>query len=228
MKDLIDRYFENTLSDEEKRVFFTLLDKDDLLKEEFNFQQNLKNAVHAKEREELKYFLKKLEATRKQKKWSWIAGTAAVFLLVLGLVFIPFKNTEYRLAEKYFHPLPNIINPIQRGDGGRDNTNLAFEKYEAENYNGAVVEFEKFKEQPFAKLYLGISYLALKNPSKAIEILESFSHTDLPLETYRKWYLALAYLETGEKRISKELFLDLSKFKNPVQEQSKQILMELE
>lgn len=219
---LLDKYFEKDLSKEEEEQLLKQVEEDAILKEEMHFQTTVKKAIHSKEREELKAFLKVVE--KKKRRFRLIAGMAASLLVLFGLWFFSLEDSPNKLADNYFQPLPNLIQPTVRGES---QTNKVFEAYDSENYVEAVTEFKKILNEPYSNLYLGVSYLALNDVKDAISILEKYRPSDTVYEDYRKWYLSLAYLKNNEKTKAVDLLTELTQKVNPVQEQAKKILNDL-
>lgn len=226
-KSWIDRYFEGDLSPDEEQALLEKVAQDPELRQEWEYQQAVKKAVHQKEREELKSFLQGAEARRGRGKILLWAGAAASVILLTGIGFYFLRDNSTALAQAYFHPLPNMVSPVVRSaDPDTGEVLGAFRAYEEENYADAVSEFKKLGEKPYAALYEGISYLALDSTVAAQRTLSRFSATDaeLPLETYRKWYLGIACLKNGEKEKAKALFRELAADDNPVREKAAELL----
>lgn len=228
MNDILDRFFEKSLNAEEEADFLKRLETDPKLKAEFDFRNSVKKAVT---RKELKASLQQMEAKKSKDINPWIfGGIAASILLVFGVWVFSLNNPNKQLAYDYFQPLPNMVNPIVRGENMEDSTRTAFEKYEKEDYRRAIKEFEKLGEKsPEVLLYLGISYLAERDPEESIRVLSGFSTNDSTqsIESYRKWYLALAYLEDNQDEEAKKLLKDLQRYENPVQHQSNEIIVRI-
>lgn len=228
-KSWIDRYFEGDLNPEEEQALLKMMEQNPEFRAEWEFQKNVKATIHRKEREELKSFLREVEGRRQRNKMPLWAGVAAALVLVTGTWFYFLRDNSSLLAQTYFHPLPNMVSPVVRnGDSGPE-TDTAFRAYEEGRYAEAVREFKRAGEKPYAALYEAISYLALDSTEAALHILSGFSATDgdLPLETYRKWYLGLACLKSGEKEKARALFTELAAYTNPVQEKAGELLEKL-
>ena len=69
--DLIDRYFENSLTPKEQILFNDLLLNDSVFKSEFQFQKDLKKVIASNQQEELKTALNEIEG-RTQKGFGFI------------------------------------------------------------------------------------------------------------------------------------------------------------
>lgn len=228
-KSWIDRYFEGDLTPEEEQVLLERMAQDPELRAEWEFQQAVKGAIYRKEREELKSFLREVEAGRSRRKMRLWMGAAASLLLLSGIWFYFLRDNGPSLAQAYFHPLPNLVSPVVRSTDSARESDAAFRAYEDGRYAEAVRAFKKAGEKPYAALYGAVSYLAIDSTRAALHILNSFSATDhdLPLETYRKWYLGIAFLKTGEKEKARALFTELAAYTNPVQEKAVEILEKL-
>lgn len=228
-KSWIDRYFEGDLAPEEERAFLERVAQDPELRAEWEFQKAVKGSIHRKEREELKSFLREVEGGRSRGRIRLWAGAAASLLLLTGMWFYFLRDNGPSLAQAYFHPLPNLVSPVVRSADPAGESDAAFRAYEDGRYAQAAEEFKKGGEKPHAALYRAISYLAIDSTGTALHILEGFSASDgdLPLETYRKWYLGIALMKTGEKEKARALFTELAAYTNPVQEKATEILKKL-
>ncbi|MCP9770778.1 hypothetical protein EGI22_22975 [Lacihabitans sp. LS3-19] len=239
MEELIEKYFENTLTEQELKAFEENLRSNASFKEEFEFQKSLKQSIHLKERNELKSILKgfdnknsdvRFEIQKNNKVWRFAAAAVVLILAAFGIYKYQTdgKNTQ-DLYLAYHQPYPNIVAPNVRGENTEGIKNEAFKAYEAENYQEAIRLFSQIKDEEFAIFYTAISYLELNENQKAIEILKSnkFSETPFPFETYNKWYLALAYLKTGQKNEAKTILEDLTKTDNPQKQKAQELLNEL-
>lgn len=228
-KSWIDRYFEGDLSSEEEQALLKKVEQDPEFREEWDFQHSVKRAVHRKEREELKDFLREVESRRGGGKMSFWAGVAASLVLLTGIWFYFLRDNSASLAQAYFHPLPNMISPVVRSTGAARGSDAAFRAYEDGRYTEAIREFKKAGGAPYAALYGAVSYLAIDSTEAALRALSSFSTIDgdLPLETYRKWYLGIARLRNGEKDKAKALFRELQAYPNPVQKKAGELMEKL-
>ena len=228
MNPLIEKYFENSLNQEEKEVFGTQMKESSEFRSEFEFENNLKAALHNQERKEMKAFLQSLDNTPGRSYWGWISGIAATILLVSSLLFFLTPKQNGKLAEAYFHPLPNMISPAVRSTNTTSALNKAFELYDNESYDKAAEEFLKLENAPYASVYAGISYMAAGRYDKSLAVLNAGELEDTTFEAYRKWYLGLTYLRKGEQQQAKQIFKQLGENSSPVTEMAKKILSELE
>ncbi len=224
MKDfnLIDKYFNNSLTPKEKLLFNELLQNDKEFKKEFLFENDLKKAISFNQREELKTKLQGFEhniqknskVIRLSKKWL----VAASIILLIGLGFFFIKSSFYPSSEKLyaqnFKPYRNIIQPIVRGESANTIEYLAFLAYENNNYHKAINLFNSIDSQDatYVSFYKAMCYLSLDKPSEAINLLlpitmlSNLEGNNKKLSEKADWYLALAYLKTDEKNRAISLF----------------------
>ena len=119
-----------------------------------------------------------------------LSGIAASISILLAVFLTPSDSNSF---EKYFEPYPDLIS-------NRDvvNNGNAMYYYGNMQYELAITAFEeKSKLSDFEKLYLGISYLAADQLSKAQKTFLQLQQTER--EPYARWYLALCYLKSKEK-----------------------------
>jgi tetratricopeptide (TPR) repeat protein len=217
--ELLTRYLDGELDDDQSRKLEVSIKEDDDLKEEFN---NLKisieaiksfgliekvNSIHSEMIKELKEQpIHKIGARN-----SFVKNTlriAATVVILLGSAFIYlyitlssnslFKNnfTEYTLHE----------------NRGNDNQSLIEQEYKLAHYSKAV---ELFQQQPSKTLQdyfiAGNAWLELNNPSEAIQCFLSVQQINATQQTHlyqddAEYYLAMSYLKNGEPSKAIPLF----------------------
>ena len=214
--DLIDRYFENSLSPKEQQLFNDLLQNNSEFKTELEFQKDLKKIISQKQQEDLKSTLIEIES-RSQKSSrlmlipkKWMIAASLLILTSLGIWGIQstyFPSNEAIYAN-YFEPSRNTVQPIVRGENLNTIEYRAFVAYEAQNYHKAINLFNSVQSpnKAYINFYIGISYLALNKPEEAIEVLKPISK-QTTLEGKQKdfnkraqWYLALAYVKINDEQ----------------------------
>lgn len=223
--DLIDRYFENSLSPKEQKIFNDLLQNDTDFKEEFTFQKDLKKVIAINQQEELKQVLTNKESDIQNdsifsllpKKWL----VAASLVLLLGLSTWTFKSTFYPSNEsiyaEYFQPARNIVQPVVRGEEINTIEYKAFVAYESKDYYKAINLFNSVEESDKASIlfYKSLCFLALDKSEEAIGILTPLANADHLVsedgEIYEmsKWYLGLAYIQNGDNQEASTQFAEI-------------------
>jgi len=214
--DLIEKYFENSLTPKEQLVFNDLLQNDEAFKNEFIFEKDLKKVIAINQKENLKStlqnFEKKLENNSKifflPKKW--LAAASIILLIGLGFWFV--KNTYFPSDEKIyaqnFEPYRNIIQPIVRGEKINTIEYKAFVAYENNECHKAINLFNSStnSEADYIQFYKAMCYLSLNKTSNAINLLlpiataNTQENTNKNFKEIANWYLGLAYLKNNEKQ----------------------------
>ncbi len=221
--DLIDRYFDNSLSPKEQLLFNDLLQNNEDFKNEFVFQKDLKKIIALNQRENLKSTLQQFEdnAIKNTKilflSKKWLIAASLALLIGLGFWFV--KNTYFISSEKLFtqnfEPYRNIIQPIVRGESSNTIEYRAFLAYENNDYHKAINLFNSVNNQDatYVSFYKAMCYLSLDKTTEAINLLEpiilssNLQEKDKKLSEKADWYLALAYLKTGENKKAVSKFL---------------------
>ena len=214
--DLIDRYFENSLTPKEQILFNDLLLNDSVFKSEFQFQKDLKKVIASNQQEELKTALNEIEG-RTQKGFGFIMFpkkwmVAASLLVFVSMGFWGAKSTYFPSNEaiysKHFSPCRNTIQPVVRGETINTIEYRAFVAYEAKNFHKAINLFNSVKnpEEAYIKYYKGLCFLQLEKTDEAIELLAplasatSLEGKSVNFNNKARWYLALAYIKNNETK----------------------------
>ncbi len=234
MEELINKYFEKSLTERDLVEFNQRLETDVEFKAEFDFQKSVQSAIHSKERAEIKNLVASFEKPKLQKVWWKYAAAAVVVIIGAWVVFQQFlsKPNPSELYLSYYQTYPNIVAPNVRGENQENLTTKAFLAYDSGDFQTAAQLFGELKTQTsedYVVFYEGISYLEVNKPEKTIALFENknFTNRDAQLEVYRKWYLALAFLKTGKKEQSVEILKGLSITENPQKEQALKLLNKL-
>lgn len=234
MEELINKYFEKSLTERELVEFNQRLEVDAEFKAYFEFQKSVQSAIRSKERAEIKNLVASFEKPKHKNGW-WKYAAAAVVVIVGGLVVFQqyiFKPSPSELYLSYYQTYPNIVAPNVRGENQENLKTKAFLAYDSGDFQTAAQLFGELKTQTseyYAVFYEGISYLEINKPEKTIALFKNknFTNRDDQLEVYRKWYLALAFLKTEKKEQSVEILKGLSITENPQKEQALKLLDKL-
>jgi hypothetical protein len=234
MEDLINKYFEKSLTTKELEDFHQKLNLDAEFKTEFEFQKSVQSAIKSKERAEIKNLIAGFEKPQKRNFW-WKYAVAAIVVIVGGGVILQHfltKNSSSELYLSYYQTYPNVIAPNVRGESEDNLKTKAFAAYDAGDFQTASQLFGELKTQineDYAVFYEGVSNLEINKPDKTIALFENkkFRGSTNSLEDYRQWYLALAYLKTGNNENAKKILSEISKTKNPQKTKAVEILSKL-
>ncbi len=213
-ENLINRYFEGTLTPQENLLFDDLLKNQSNFSEEVAFQKMTKAAITLEKRKELKVKLQEFEknnkTSKKSKTWLYIAASIAL-ILGISLFFVNEDPSNNKLYAQYFEAFPNTVAPIVRSDSDKNLKNDAFAAYENENYEKASQLFSQLitsTTEEFAPFYKAMSLMKLDQIKEASALLAetnwSISYSDKAL-----WYLALCKLKENKNSETKVLLQDL-------------------
>lgn len=233
-EQLLERYFENQLSEEEQRIFKNYLDTDASFAAEFTFQKKVQQAIALNEREALKKKLQSFETAKSNTNWisKWSVAASITLALVAGYWFMNQSPDNIELYNQYYQTYPNVIAPTVRGESKTDLKSKAFFAYDTRNYQKAYVLFSQLyatDKEDYALFYSSVSLIELDKHSEALLLLEKFNTaTNNPFSPFVAWYKALTYLKLDDKEKAIELLQPLSEIQNPQQEQAQKLLEELD
>lgn len=233
-EQLLERYFEHQLSEEEQNILQNYLDTDASFAEEFAFQKNVKQAITLNERAKLKQKLQSFESPKSTKKWisKWSVAASIAFVLGASYWFMNQSPDTIELYDQYYQSYPNVVAPTVRGESTSDLKSQAFYEYDSGNYPKAYELFSQLyanDKDDYALFYSSLSLIEMDKPQEAIALMDQFDLTkNNGFTPYFKWYKALSYLKIGEKEKATELLQSLSENQNPQQEQARKLLEELD
>ncbi len=227
--ELIDRYFENSLSPKERIEFNELLQTNESFRNEFLFHKDLKKAITRHQNEELKETLGQFESKLHRSSgfsvvpMKWIAAASLALLLSIGSWTVKnyvFPSNE-RIFETYYEPYPNTVVPIVRGEQVHSIEYRAFLAYEAGEYHKAINLFNSVENagDKYIQFYTALCMLSVNNTEDAIQTLmpltESSPGTLQNIDCRQKsyWYIGLAYLKQGEEQKAK-YYMDILRNQN--------------
>lgn len=213
--DFIDKYFSNSLSPKEESEFDDLLHSDDEFKSEVAFAEDVQKVIYKNQRNDLKKVLQNFEQDKPTVKLfniskKWLVAASILIIVSLGSIFV--KNSFYPSPEKLFvenyEPYRNIVLPVERGVNSNSIEQSAFVAYENGNYHKAINLFNSVpnNNEQYILFYKSMCYLSLNKTNDAISLLKAIKESDTTLNSeinfneLANWYLALAYLNTGEVR----------------------------
>lgn len=211
--DLIDRYFKNSLSPKDQKLFNELLQNDPEFKEEFVFQKDLKKVLSSIQNDELKSTLSNFEEVADKrsyffsipKKWLVAASIMLVFALGLWGVKSTFYPSNEALYAEYFQADENTVVPIVRGEEIHSIEYRAFVAYEEENHHKAINLFNSISnpEQTYILYYKALCYMSLDKFEEASNLMNqvvekgALENEFSNFETRAHWYMALAHIKMG-------------------------------
>jgi predicted negative regulator of RcsB-dependent stress response len=219
--EIIDRYLNGELSEEELKDFNKLLESDLQLRRELSLEKDLNKIILETDIYE---FGNKVKATReamllqkpnpngfdktvrlRSKKWYLLAASIIVLVGLLGYLY--FLQNQQISSEKLFLQYYSKYHSDIAARSGDEISNdpfiLGLNEYEDDNYNDAIrylnQEINEDSLNFTAQLYLGISYMEKNNLDKAIDVFKSIiNESGNMFIGQAKWYLALTYLKTDD------------------------------
>ena len=223
---LIQDFLNGRLNEQELAEFDALYKTDAGFREEVEFQKDLKASFSSVKRDELKTKLQGFEEELKSKGKvrhlktdkptssykKWLAAACILVIVGIGLMYFFDKPTANEIYFAHFKTYENVVNPITRGETGKNLADSSFISYEKGEYKKAAEGFAQlFSEtgKSYYLLYEANAYLAYEKPEKAIPLLEKQLSYQDEFSEKSKWYLALAYLKTGEIEKAKTLFEEI-------------------
>ncbi len=230
-EELIIKYFESELNQEEMKEFRYLVDHDAEFKKDVGFRENLKTAITGVERKKLKNYLRGLDdedfgQPRTRTMSYYLYGVAAAVILLVAVAYLFNLNkdqTSTYLREDIlalYEPYPNVITPNLRDNPGEiDQQKAAFIAYERGDYQMADSLFTRLLPTgDHIRFYKGIAKFELSEYDSAAVLFEQYIKSDNPqFFDQSLWYLSLSNLLRGELDAAKEnlsLLKRRGKYKN--------------
>lgn len=212
----IEKYLSNSMDAEERFEFDKILIGNDQLREQVDEQQILFQAVEEQSlREKLNEFHKgieventKVKSIRPYKKYAIAASIA----LLLGLGYwltMGQKSAHEKLYAAYFAPDPGLITPMSATSDYEFYRGMV--DYKQGEYELAINRWDSLiklnPENDTLNFFMGVSYLALEDPSQALPYLKKVSDSSQSIfnpEVF--YYLGLAELKEGNTEAAKVAF----------------------
>lgn len=210
-EDLLYRYFSNSLNEDELIVFNKRLESDAKFKADFEFENNLKQAIKKENSNKLKEKLKTFEADipatetfKKKSKFNWrIAASIVFFLGASWFGYNSFFGVNYNsLYDANFSNYPNTEFPITRSDTIDSFERKAFVAYEAGDFDNAISNFKIIpieEQKPYQAFYKAQAYLEIGNLKEAKNIFNNIINKNSTFVAESHWYLALIAIKEKNK-----------------------------
>ena len=242
---LLERYLEQSLTEEEVRRLEKRLAEEPALKELYQNEKLLVNGIrygHLKSSlEQLKTLESSLPAIKNPSEetarvvpfktyWKPFA-VAASFVVLIGSFLLWNRRAEpAELFAENFKPYPNVIEPVLRGTSEQNQRADAFAAYDRLDYERAATGFKellKVKEEPGILLLLGNANLILGRTSEAKENFVTLSKDFDEYDLLAKWYLSLCYMKMGDNDSAKVLLEEIAGQGSSYQEKARVLLKKL-
>ena len=236
--DLFERYIEDKLNIDEKEIFERQLIEDPLLKEEVQQYKTVIGGIRSVERLKMLNEIKVADAempralktvslfdfsNSRKESFYWIAASIIMVLCIGGYWFINQEKKSDELFTQYFTPDKSKLKRLSPE---------ASDNYQKGNYAAAIKALNNLQSsfddttEATNLFYKGNSYLALKEPDKAIECFKKVIES--PNGVYKKeseWYLALSYVKAKKFNKARPILKRISENNDhPYQQDAKDVL----
>ena len=223
MNELIEKYFEQNLTEAEKITFEELLVKDAAFKEEFDFYKELKNAVTVAERQKIKQEVQQFEKGSNERAFvlKKYFPYAAILLFMISFIVYFATNTPSSegLYDSYYEAYPNTaVSNTRDNSNEQSNVQQAFVAYDLNDFDTANKLFDSAlttTKADYILFYKGISLMELNKHNDALKLFET---TNWSKEYVEKslWFQSLCYLKLNDKNKAKrtlEILVEKKSFK---------------
>jgi len=205
----IESYLLEQMTKESRLQFEAQMKADKALAAEVNLQRELFAAVEAESFFVAHQQETKVNISRSYTAWYMAAAAILVFCAVaFWFIRKDRSGSTENLYAANFQPDPGL--PVEMGTV--DSTNYIFYdgmiSYKENNYKTALSKWERLNKSGVKndtlQYYVAMAYLNEDSTNKGIAaLLQLAKKTDAPFYQQANWYLALAYLKTGDKQSAK-------------------------
>ena len=228
--DLIERYFNNSLSDKELVLFEEKLASDSLFAEEVQqfgvVFDCLKKARVKKLQDQFISYEKEYNSSGKRFNFRNLKRRKATVSLVFWVLLIGFSiqtslyfstkssSNHDELFVNYFEVYPNVISPVKRTINDQNIVLNAMNYYDAENYISAIEAFDKILLNSDSRNeILFYKALALMTEGDYLTAQTQFELMNIESGVFvnqRNWYLSLVLLKLEKYTKAKELLKEVA------------------
>lgn len=176
-------------------------------------EEDLKAAIRAQVRLDLRQQMQQLEHQRSAKKpvlrrlWPWLAAAAVMGIVALFYWLQPKESSPQQLFASQFQPVENYYLPLERTATENSQLQQAFSYYEADSFAQAANLFRQVlagEQQPEVSFYLANALMAQGQYEEAMQLLQNLDL--LPAFAYAEavdWLMALNLMATDDPAAAK-------------------------
>jgi tetratricopeptide (TPR) repeat protein len=236
----IERYNSGEMSDTEKQWFLKELEGNEKLRNEVDLRKRTDEILKKQDVISLRNKLSEIERQRNKVKspqkdsrrsvFIKYAAVVAVLVLIGSVVLLPGKKfNSDEIVKQYYKAYNPPANQRSAQSAADADFTLALEFYNTHDYNKAAILFNKVLDnQPNdmqTMLLIGVSnYEEKKYPEAKQSFGKVLDDNNNLYVDQARWYLALCYLNTGEKEKAMQLFDEISKESGIYQNDAKKIV----
>ena len=236
--DWLEAYLSGEMSESERIAAQAKIKENPEIQAQLSDLEDMYTVLKVHNRNLLKKTLQKADqetksrtAAPKQVFMKYAIGIAAsIILLFVAYWFLQSSSSPQELFAAHFEPYPNY--EIVRGEENQNSFSKAMYAYDQNDYRNAISLMESLLEKESKQedllLYLGVAYLANQQTQSAIQTLQELHQ--LPSQKYEaqsNWYLAMAYLQSGNAEQAKIYLKKLIEESSTYQEKAQKILKQL-
>jgi len=239
--DRFDQYLDDTLSEEERKIFLDELKKNHELKKEFDehcllvdgIRQQGRLALQQKMHEwDLEIDEQEGSGSRTIQGFRWYYAAAALLILVISSLLINnlWNESHEELIAAYYTPY-TYIPETTRGepDAARKYEDI-YHQYDLKQYRSVVSRIEAIDQSNRSTLMmfiLGSAYQALGEEENAVPVYQGIIKGNSSYVNGATWYLALCHLSLGQVESAKDLLQKLQSSQSSYAKKAQQILSDL-
>ncbi len=246
--DLIERYFRDLLSEEERLAFEKRIESDEELKAEVDFHQDMLVAAQHEGDTALKKMFQQQETKStnvanetvkiERPPTAKIFSLKKVMALAASVLFMVLSYWFYQqsllgspdLFANNFEQYPNVIAPIERGETATTTLEKAFAAYENKRYEEAISSFDQLENSTInfdVLFYKANALLALGKNNTAMQAFEQVVNSKTKFSAQAKWYLALTYLKQNNNVQAKTILEEIIKDKSFNYQKAEELITQL-
>ncbi|GAB4046254.1 hypothetical protein [Spirosoma litoris] len=251
--EVIEAYLNNELSAADRTVFENDIQADAELRTEVARQRDIRLGLRAigieqaLERAKLQYkatiateeTIAEKPIVRPLINWRYWAAAASV-VVVLSIGYYTYQQTSDRQSDIAYAETSTPDELVKDFPSGAVSPDVqaqlldALAKYKSGKYDQVIAQLKTLPTDKqtihYKNYFLGLSYLANKQPTEAIPLLnKALTAPSLKIRQKAEWFLALAYVKNDQKEKALPILKTISIDKaNPFQSLAKQVLQKIE
>ncbi len=238
--ELIQRFLDNEMSQEERKLFEDQLKKDTSLQEEVLLYRKVNNALKDSSLEDFKTELNQIHREhfhtpiiKSIRVWRYAAAIVLLALIGSVIMFMNSGSDPLKAYDKYYEAL-DFFNSKRAGKlNERSEFDHSMEAYNNKQYQLAYEKLSallhKEPDNLALKLYLGVSAIEIGQIEKAEELFKNILYTNDPFYIQEaEWYLSLIYIKQNKIEKARPLLIGITERNGNYAEKAQQLLDDLE
>ena len=230
--DEIEAFLQQGEHAELKRKF----QEDESFAKDVNLYKGLKIAINDKKAMAMESLFDEVEKELFPKKKTLRLRPLLLVAATVALLVVTLYNLQWFAAPSTAELFANYFEPYKLGfvDRGEANDSVIEEAnyhYANQNFEEAAKAFEGLstidKTNQYYNFYLAISYIGNLESTKALPFLKEVLNSEqADLHDPAEWYIAMAFLQDGQKDSAREQLMEITKKSSKFQQLAIQLLDE--